>query len=574
MSKNPKIITIIISVGVIFSIFPVFVSAASLREKVNFFIDSSYDLTGRSQLTATCQKITSQLYFYIDDSWWNSLDYNQQNKISSALDFLSSEFSSKIYPTLTANFGSPNEPGIDRDAGITVLIHPMIEEAGGYVNSGDGYPKLQSPKSNEREMFYLNSKYIEEPQAKSFLAHEFMHLITFNQKEILRKMSEEVWLNEAYSEYAPTLLGYDNIYEGSNLQRRVKNFLERPNDSLTEWQNKSYDYGVVNLFTQYLVERYGFKILIDSLHSSKVGIPSINEALMKNGFNEDFAQVFTNWTIVVLMNDCSLGGKYCYLNPNLKGLRIVPLLTFLPLVGDSVLSITHRATNWAGNWQRIVGGRGNLTLEFDGADDVQFKVPYLVCDLQGKCTIEFLSLDKEQKGAINLLEFDKNYNSLTIIPSIQNKTSGFNGLEPFYLFSWKATISEKTAAEREEELIVQLLAQIEYLQKEIAKVRAQIVAIQGSVTPTTIPAGFSFEKNLSEGMNDSDIVYLKIILAKEGLVDGLKNTEYFGPQTKTAVILFQERYKADISAAAGYTISASGFVGTGTRVKLNEILLR
>jgi len=570
MSKNLKIITIIIFVGVIFSIFPVFVSAASIGEKVNFFVDPSYDSLARYQISATLQKTAPRLYFYIDDVWWNSLDFNKKSEINSALDSIADEFNSKIYPILTNTFGQINDPGIDNDSNITVLIDPMIDEAGGYFNSGDGYSKLQSPKSNEREMFYLNAKHIEESWAKSFFAHEFMHLITFNQKEIIRKVTEEVWLNEAYSEYVPALLGYDAVYEDSNLQRRVKIFLERPNDSLTGWQNKSYDYGVLNLFTQYLVDQYGLKILVDSMHSLKIGISSINEALAKNNFKEDFSQVFTDWTIAVLVNNCNLDQKYCYLNQNLKNIRVTPLINFLPLVGESSLSIIHRTSDWAGNWQKIIGGKGDLTLEFSGAGDVQFEIPYLICDYQGICNIKFMDLNKSI-GKITIADFNDKYASLTIIPSIQTKISGFDGTESFYLFSWKATITDKTT--EEEELKTQLLVRIESLQKEIAKIQALIAQYQRGSASTTIPTSFKFEKNLSEGINDPEVVYLKIVLAEEGLVDGLKNNEYFGPQTKTAVIRFQERYKTDISAAAGYTISASGFVGTGTRAKLNEILL-
>jgi len=571
MSKNLKIITIIIFVGVIFSIFPVFISAASIGEKVNFFVDSSYDSLARYQISATLQKTAPRLYFYIDDVWWNSLDFNKKSEINSALDSIADEFNSKIYPILTNTFGQINDPGIDNDSNITVLIDPMIDEAGGYFNSGDGYSKLQSPKSNEREMFYLNAKHIEESWAKSFFAHEFMHLITFNQKEIIRKVTEEVWLNEAYSEYVPALLGYDAVYEDSNLQRRVKIFLERPNDSLTGWQNKSYDYGVLNLFNQYLVDQYGLKILVDAIHSSKIGILSINEALAKNNFKEDFSQVFTDWTIAVLVNNCNLDQKYCYLNQNLKNIRVTPLINFLPLVGESSLSIIHRTSNWAGNWQKIIGGKGDLTLEFSGAGDVQFEIPYLVCDYQGICNIKFMDLNKSI-GKITIADFNDKYASLTIIPSIQTKISGFDGTESFYLFSWKATITDKTT-EEEEELKAELLVRIESLQKEIAKIQALIAQYQRGSASTTILTSFKFEKNLSEGINDPEVVYLKIVLAEEGLVDGLKNNEYFGPQTKTAVIRFQERYKTDISAAAGYTISASGFVGTGTRAKLNEILL-
>jgi len=59
----------------------------------------------------------------------------------------------------------------------------MNEDSGGYFNPADGYPAAQAPDSNERDMFYVNVNYIEDPLAKSYLAHELVHLITFNQKD-------------------------------------------------------------------------------------------------------------------------------------------------------------------------------------------------------------------------------------------------------------------------------------------------------------------------------------------------------------------------------------------------------
>jgi len=62
----------------------------------------------------------------------------------------------------------------------------------------------------------------------SYLAHELTHLITFNQKERLNNIQEEIWLNEARAEYAPTLCGYNDEYEGSYLKSRVDDFLKNP----------------------------------------------------------------------------------------------------------------------------------------------------------------------------------------------------------------------------------------------------------------------------------------------------------------------------------------------------------
>jgi len=90
MTQKTKIKIILI--GVVFLAFPFFASADYSGQKVNFLIDSAYDISNRSQISATLRKITSKLYFYIDDNWWDSLSYDQQNKIDTALLSLSSEF--------------------------------------------------------------------------------------------------------------------------------------------------------------------------------------------------------------------------------------------------------------------------------------------------------------------------------------------------------------------------------------------------------------------------------------------------------------------------------------------------
>ena len=323
----------------------------------SFNIDSGYDLSGRTKTNGILISTTPKLYFYIDEKSWLDLDPPSQETIKNKIISLDLEFENNIYPNLTRVFGYEWTPGIDNDSRITVLVHPMREDVGGYFNTADEYSKVQAPISNEREMVYLNTKYINKDQAKSFLAHEFMHLITFNQKDRNFQVPEDIWLNEARSEYAQTLLGYDNVYEGSNLQRRIRNFLDKPTDSIVEWQGKSYDYGALNLFTQYLVDHYGIEILSDSLKIKQTGVLSINAVLSRKGYIEDMSQIFTNWTIAVLVNNCNLGPKYCYLNKNLKNFRITPTTNFLPIVSESTLSVVSDTKQWSGNWQKFIGGQ-------------------------------------------------------------------------------------------------------------------------------------------------------------------------------------------------------------------------
>ena len=245
----------------IFLVSPFFVFADSQGEVRTFFVDPLYDFQQREQISATLKRVSQRAYFYIETDWYRNLTEGEKSLINQNLKILAEEFDTKIYPTLTSIYGSEWKPGIDSDSRITVLFHQIRKEAAGYFNNGDEYPRVQNQTSNQREMVYLNSDSLKEVLlAESYLSHEFTHLITFNQKERLQGVQEEVWLNEARAEYAPTLLGYDEEYQGSNLQQRVKQFLSSPSDSLTEWLNQKKDYGVINLFIQYLVDHYGVEI--------------------------------------------------------------------------------------------------------------------------------------------------------------------------------------------------------------------------------------------------------------------------------------------------------------------------
>ena len=547
------------------------VSAFQLGENFNFYIESSYDISGRSELPTALIKVTPKVYFFADKNWWDSLGNSRQTEVFNALDNLSQEFETKIYPNLTSTFGSEWKPGIDGDEKITILLQQMKEGIGGYFRDADEYLRVQVPGSNEREMVYLATSQIETPQAKSFLSHEFVHLITFNQKDKNYGISEETWLNEARAEYAPTLLGYDSVYEGSNLQNRTKIFLEAPFDSLTEWKNRREDYGVLNLFTQYLVDHYGVGVLVDSLKSNEIGIPSLNNALLKNGFNVDFGKIFTDWTIAVFINNCNLGPNYCYLSKNLEKIHVSPSINFLPLTGKSTLSITNVTKNWTGEWQKFIGGNGVLKFEFQGLAGLNFKVPYLVLDKDGKYSLDFLVLDKNQKGEIYVSDFNAKNTALIVIPSLQTKISDFDGVDPTYPFSVTVSVLERTAAQ-EEELIKQLLAQIAALQIEIAKVKARLDAIQHK-------NNFSCQiivSNLSVGVvNDAEIKCLQEFLKAQGTdiyPEGLV-TGYFGSLTKAAVIRFQEKYVSDVLAPWGLT-KGTGRVAQTTRNKINELLGR
>lgn len=534
----------------------------------SFFVDSTMDNGRRDTIQVVLLDTSQHAYFYVDQEWWDKLSLDNQIKNKDFLQSLGTEFDEKIYPGLTSVYGTEWKPGLDGDLRITILFHPLRESAGGYFRFADEHELLQSPNSNEREMVYLNTDYIPSNYVKSLLAHEFTHLVTYNQKNRKEGVSEETWLNEARAEYSPTLLGYDQIYQGSNLQQRAKIFLEHPTDSLVSWEEKQADYGALNLFTQYLVEHYEISILADSLHSSKAGIASLNEALEKNGFQENFSDIFTNWIIASYINDCSLGSQYCYLDLALKDLQVTPKTYFLPLSGESSLSSTNQTQNWAGKWIRFIGGNGDLILRFIGNSENLFKVPYVLKLEDDQLKIGFLDLDAYQRGELKVPDFNSGRASLTIMPSIQSKISGFDGDEDSYPFFWEIKADPSLAQARK---VQELVATVKALQAQIVNLRSQLTCLLIEKSDLT---WHSFDQDLSFGLqNNNEVRSLQIFLQAQGsniYPEGLVTGNFLG-LTKQAVIRFQEKYQEDILYPLGLT-QGTGFLGLKTREKINQLL--
>jgi len=575
MRKLLLITLVVVGLGITLNVY-----ADSVGEKRVFFVEPEYDHKGREEVQAVLVRVTSQAYFYIDEKWWQ---FSAQNQIYQALSDLETEFEQTIYPGVTRAFGSEWNPGIDGDTRITVLFHPLVEGAGGYFSSKDEYTVFEVSNSNEREMIYVSADHLTSTLAPEFVAHEFLHLVTFNQKEKKHSVVEEVWLNEARAEYTATLLGYDTTYEDSNLQRRVQAFLHNPTNSITEWENKKGDYGVVNLFIHYLVDHYGEAILIDSLHSKKTGVASIEEALAAHDFEEDFAQIFLDWTIASFVNDCTLGQKYCYINQHLKDVTVAPNINFLPRTEKSTIIISDVTQHWTGNWYKIIGGKGTLEVEFRGNADTTFQLPYVTRDRSGSNHIAFLELNEFQRATIEIPAFGSDVVSFVLIPSHAENPAASGTGDPFYSFTWSASATNNTQTitppdtngTQQGTLITQLRARIVELQAEIAQLQVQLAALlqgQGSEPENGVSISCQqFNHNLAQGMRGTKVTCLQEFLKAEGAdvyPEGLV-TGYFGPLTNAAVIRFQEKYAAEILAPWGLT-KGTGRVGPTTRAKINS----
>ncbi|MDP3963681.1 MAG: hypothetical protein Q8Q39_04240 [bacterium] len=338
--------------------------AAQVGNSESFFVEPAYDVRSRPSVTATLQFAGARAYLYVENTYLDSLVPDQRAAFLEQGQELVSEFDQRIYPLVTQTYGVPWEPGIDNDVHITILLTQLSEQTAGYFNPRDEFERVYVPGSNEREMIYLNTRFIGGGRAKTFLAHEFQHLISFYWKDKLLGTGDDVWLNELRSEYVPTLLGYDAVYNGSNLEHRVNTFLRQPGDSVTEWTNHPYDYGPIALFGQYLADQYTANIFGEMLRARTTGFQAVEDALRALAKPDSFEDVFANWMIANYLNDISQFARHGYLNSRLRTFGLEP-----NDVSGAQMEIAFSTKDWANNAWRVFGSStGVLRIEMQSSD--------------------------------------------------------------------------------------------------------------------------------------------------------------------------------------------------------------
>lgn len=378
-------------------IFPAYANAES------FFVNKDFDALERKSLEADALHSGRKSLFFVERAYYNSLTAEEVSAVRGAIEYLMTEFDNKIYPKLREVFGSEDTPGADADDKIKIVLHRMKGGVGGYVRETD---------IGESEIIYININEItNRALAPAYLAHEFQHLITFNEKNIRRGLKEEQWLNEARSEYAPTLAGYNDVYKGSYLEKRVNEFLAHPSDALLDWRGRSADHASVSMFMHYLVKRFGVEILTKMMQSYTVGAESINEALSVMGRTERFDDIFKDWVLAV------------YMNSPVGNLNVLPS-TLFRIYDNNSSGASFVTDNWSGQWHRFVPGAiGEETTlhirvnsKLGSAEGLYF--PYIISDFFGGAEVRLHDISK---GSIFSVDgFGRDVSSVVVAPTFAN----------------------------------------------------------------------------------------------------------------------------------------------------------
>ena len=227
------------------------------------------------------------------------------------------EFDSLIYPTIVELTGNPNGTlgDIDGDPRIVILINDN------YVSYYSQYNEIESTYSNHCEMIYI---YYFNSLILDTIAHEFCHLIWFNYE-----FDEVHFILEGLAEYATYKCGY--LEADNNVSCRTNDFLQNPNDPLIYFDVAAKDYGASYLFTFYLAERFGTQFLGDLVQYEEDGAHGIESALLQDGYNISFNQLYLDWITALTINQLGFADdKYGFNNLDVR-IQDVSVLDVIPL---------------------------------------------------------------------------------------------------------------------------------------------------------------------------------------------------------------------------------------------------
>ena len=243
-------------------------------------------------------QVEAELLYVSEHAYWyfeKGIEPREETLVSAA-----QTFEEVIYPVVTEAFGSEWTPGVDNDPHMSIL-HSPLQGAAGYYSASDEYPKEIYPFSNEREIFYMNTRSFNVGSTAYLgtLAHELQHAVHW-----ASDAGEETWVNEGLSEVAKNLAGYGLSF--------IDYFIASPATALTTWPSSRGStlphYGAASLFLGYLAQHYGgYEDLSGLVARPEDGIEGVTAYVHSLGYEVTFQEVFRDWLVANYMDSHEIG---------------------------------------------------------------------------------------------------------------------------------------------------------------------------------------------------------------------------------------------------------------------------
>jgi hypothetical protein len=282
-------------------------------------------------ITATLRAAGQYNYVWVaNDNYGASSSANNDNLITTAqaqtlcakFDGTSPDYNDGIFKNVTNIFGyeygggAGGLGGRDEDQHIAILVYDIYYDYSasqtggvlGYFWGKDYYTQAQMDaygiRTNYNEMFYVDSHFTDRyPNTiVSTLAHEYQHMINFNEKTITHGASSSAWFNEMCSMVAEDLvaanIGLNPLTDGAIDRMNEFNY-HYAESGVSDWLSGNdvlKSYASAFAFGAYLERNYGgaplFKAIADNSLTNEA---SISSALASRGYADTFADAFRHY---------------------------------------------------------------------------------------------------------------------------------------------------------------------------------------------------------------------------------------------------------------------------------------
>lgn len=268
-------------------------------------------------------------------------------------------FSETTYPIVTSAIGPPSD--VDNDGKIHFLYTNRVNPDNSLFGSAAFFHAAsllsvnQGGDGNLSDMFYIDPD-TDPWRMHGLLAHEFQHLISFNQRVLIRNGQPEVlWLNEGLSHFCEDLIGENRAHNDWHVDLLLRNTSGGP--LVTTSRMGQMSRGAAYLFVRSLVEESGTGILARLVQSDAIGLENI-EAAAGRQFGDIFERHVARLFLSGLGINANLSFTAAPLADDVSGARTFPL--------------PHQSLIWPGGAHQITG-RGFTPIRRDDTQAVTIK---------------------------------------------------------------------------------------------------------------------------------------------------------------------------------------------------------
>ena len=247
----------------------------------------------------------------------------------------------EIYEIVVNYFGSEKNPGIDGDARLHVVNASPIALCGvteetinecllsGLVQPADLLPSAVDSRSNEREMFVMNSYRFGSDYYLGVLAHELRHMIEDNYDQ-----SDTDWEKEGSATLSAQLAGFPiGAVDRGNI------FLMNPDQQLNNWaeDNIASSYGQGYIMNRYIFDRLGSDLYRQFATNPLPGFAAIDSVAEGNDLNIDGETLWLDWlAALVLHNNQDAAEKYHFSSDGLNTATMTSVLDIPSTIKENV----------------------------------------------------------------------------------------------------------------------------------------------------------------------------------------------------------------------------------------------